>query len=475
MTVVVTTDGTVYCDRITFLVPIGTAATDLFDGPVHASAFGGDGVWLPETARVQTPGSFAFTCTNSAYYRMGYPLKFVLSGTVNDTAGTATIGIRDNSGDTDEDMTPRAGDVTAAKSAPQFTLTNFYATKPENHSTPISDFNADVKVRLAWESTGTYFRLYQAGDPTPVYEGSGTTWTIDGGLTRDTTFVLAAQQADATLYDSISLTVSDPTLDRLTVGENGLTVGGYTRLADVRFGGGSGDSVGATTVTATENLHAGTATVLGDLSAQHGNVAVTAVTDTFAGVQVKGLANADALLSSYALVAKEFYALTATMNIMGTYPTGPYASGYNFSGTAVATTDGFLVFVINGASQPDLRCFAYARIDFSPTVSVWSQGGTVNSHGRNYNNPSTMTLPIKAGSSFTYTFSNNGDNEVNTVGQLYFFPFGAGQLEANPQQSSSRPGREQTAQTFVRTLENGFGTALPDDTRAALTALLLEL
>ncbi|WP_194906411.1 hypothetical protein [Catenulispora rubra] len=232
----------IFCSEITVAVPVGVTASDFcLEAPSTSVNTGkwtiasqdvvkGEEIGLP-------PGEYAsitFQCRDQADYGLGYSLVLSLVGVVNSVTGTFVYAVREMSGTSPDDLTPKTGQHGISKQDAIFTLTNFVATAADKPTVPGTIYGNGQAVRLSWESTGTWFQLYAKGGSSPLYAGAATSFTVDGGLSVDTQFVLVAsvtgnpsQDSPSPgyqtiyLYDALTLAVSNPDLTPRTVTATG--------------------------------------------------------------------------------------------------------------------------------------------------------------------------------------------------------------------------------------------------------------
>ena len=65
---------------------------------------------------------------------------------------------------------------------------------PTAPTEPVTEFVAGGRIRLSWESNGTWFEVYEKANPKPVYAGAQTFCDLTGVLT-DTTFFVVGEMA----------------------------------------------------------------------------------------------------------------------------------------------------------------------------------------------------------------------------------------------------------------------------------------
>jgi hypothetical protein len=244
--------GTIYCNQIVIGVPIGSGAAALCEtAPVQSAS---SGAW--ETVEVRTgpwPGAgddpyahFTFTPRDNepSSWNVGKNLVLGLQMTVNQMPGSFDYKIAETSGTDPKEMVQRVATIPLIKTAPQFYLQNLVAVTPNQPASapviPLTELALGAPFALQWESNGTWFEIYEKGSTAPVYSGSVPRYPADPNdpsppsLKTDTTFYLCASvtgdpsgdspsQGYETiyLYDSLTLTVSNPALTPSTVKATG--------------------------------------------------------------------------------------------------------------------------------------------------------------------------------------------------------------------------------------------------------------
>jgi hypothetical protein len=228
--------GPVYCNQLILAVPVGLTVDDLFSATPAGSL--STQKWSITTLE-NVPASelglsgnivytkFTFDCISSSDFLINYDLTLSAFGPVTNVPGAFTIMIGENSGTTNDPptFTLKRGGFTFGKVLPQFWLKNFISTAPNTPTVPVTEFAGGSPIVFEWESNGTFFQIFQKNQAAPIYAGTGTTFTLTSGITRHTTFILVASvtgnPAEDTpsagyepvyLYDSLTLTVSNPAL-----------------------------------------------------------------------------------------------------------------------------------------------------------------------------------------------------------------------------------------------------------------------
>jgi hypothetical protein len=225
----------VYCDKIDVALP--ASAPDgggaYFTAPPTGAITGGD--WKPPAAQLKSGKELGLAAAANYYHivfeppipdldLVASPLSFAISGELASTAagGSLACAITETSGTSSGSYSRKDRlDLTLSTAEPVFFLHSLLAVAPDRPTVPRTRFNAGDAITLSWESSGTSFQLYD-GDGTSLYEGVATTCAIAAGkIVNDTTLILKASLVStsqpANLYATLTLTVVDPTLSRVTV------------------------------------------------------------------------------------------------------------------------------------------------------------------------------------------------------------------------------------------------------------------
>ncbi|MEV7286122.1 hypothetical protein AB0O01_16370 [Streptomyces sp. NPDC093252] len=227
-----------YCDWIQIAVPIDASAGGGYFAKDPHPVFSSDGNWIAGTM-VQVTAEHLGLSGDGGFYRAVFryqgddgepfagPVHLGVSGELVDSTGTLELRITEHS-DTDsdpEDFTAHHKSVPLPVIEPAFYLNAFLARDDESADAPKTKFTSTATPYLSWESNGSHYRLFD-GDGNLLYNDAGTSFTLpSGSLLQDTTFTLEASLAPASgtgfetayQYAVLTLTVKDPTLDRLTV------------------------------------------------------------------------------------------------------------------------------------------------------------------------------------------------------------------------------------------------------------------
>jgi hypothetical protein len=471
----------VYCNQISVAVPVGPDADRLYAQPPAGST--NTKKWALTTTQQKGgelwPGldadkdytTFTYDCHEETDRLIDYNLVFGVFGAVNSEIGDLEIRIQEKSGTTPDPstFTAKAGSFTLRKDRPEFYLTNLVATTPDSPTAPCTDFANGAPIRLAWESNGTYFQLFVKGQTAPIYAGTATTFTLSGGISRGTTFVLAASMTGSPgqdipqggyqpiyLYDSLAVSVSNPVLTPTSVDVSGsLGVAGASTLN------------GAT------------------------------VNGTLTGT---GSASLNNLVASGGFRAYGRVSLLSAPTLVNQGPTLPQTAVF-------AITDGFAVAKVvqePGGITNRVSSFAWGSINVQGTREWFHVTGGLAMHPDSPNkqfgmamNPNTITVPIPASSTWFYKASNLADNSTQTVIQIWWFPIGgiaapqsfrtlsAEELAATPPPPpapdfhamvADQDAAATTAATdFVDRLAKAMKTTLSDESRSDLVQSLRQL
>ncbi|WP_433253022.1 hypothetical protein ACQPYK_08850 [Streptosporangium sp. CA-135522] len=245
-------DQNIYCNKIEIAVPISApddGGAYFTENPQSSIT----GKWSPASAQMKTGQELGLEPATNYYHvifqappiprfdLIDKPLTISITGNVAATPGsTLTCPSTENSGTASGKYTRKTPqELTWDTAKPVFYLHNLLSSAPDKPTVPRTKFNAGDEVYLTWESNGSFFQLYD-GDGTTLYEGSATSYTIPSGkILNDTTFTLKASEKNAAgfetvdQYATLSINITNPTLDDLkitnkltTVGSNGLIVNG---------------------------------------------------------------------------------------------------------------------------------------------------------------------------------------------------------------------------------------------------------
>jgi hypothetical protein len=448
----------VYCNQIVLAFPVGPDATDLYAAPPTSAA--STNKW-GVTTQVKTGRelgldnntsytTFIYDCLSSADYLINYNLVLGGLGAVNTLPGDYEIQIMETSGTTNDPstFTQKTTGFTFSKILPQFYLQNFAAVAPATPTFPTTDFPNAAPIIFEWESNGSFFQIFMKDQPAPIYAGTATTFTLAGGVTRDTTFTLIASVTGnpgqdtpqggyqpVYLFEELTITVSNPILTPSSAVVAGtLQVNGNTTLAATGVGALTAASatvqgnLSAATISVGNTLAVSGATSLAGVNAS-GNLNVSGNTTFNSATVSGGLTSSGATALAGTTVGGAF---TATSGVVSMFGAGTMlASGTNINQASLyAPTDGFAVAYVLTPGDNGKSSFAYGSI-WTQQTNTWFQvqGGTVGSFGSGWsdvmnNNPNCMTIPVPAGTLWSYAAGNGGGNQLDSPIQIWWFPVG---------------------------------------------------
>ncbi len=429
-----------YCNQITIAVPIGTTAGCLFTQTPTASV--NTGKWVQSSLAIVKGGTFGlannidyaqfiYDCQNSADFDISYNLVFSLAGATGGTPADCMIPVLENSGPVNDPATfvPRQINLPVSLVPPRFYLNNLVATATGSPTVPRTEFANGATINFAWESNGTWFQLFQKGMTIPIYAGLQTSTSIPNGAATDTTYFLVASMTGDPdqdqagfdtiyLYDSLSVTISNPDLTPRTVTAAGTIAagGGLSVTGNASVSGtatlGSALVGNSLNVTGAASL-AGT-TVNGPFQAT-GNSTLSATTingavSLLAGATVRGGVNLQA----------------ATVAAMGG------AISVAAPGSYTAKTDGLLVGRVGWAASNSGWCRGYLSASNSDGVNVVAFGGNVLDAKSDGTKGITMDggslfLPLRSGTSCSLAVWQDSWNESGLTAPVacYFVPIGS--------------------------------------------------
>ncbi|MGW1978105.1 hypothetical protein [Streptomyces sp. NPDC001889] len=385
--------GAVHCSQILISVPVGPGAPSLFSAPPTTSV--STNTWAPTTTPRRSADPYSTPDTASDYTTtviydhltgtpqpIGTDLSLSLEGAVNNTAGDVDIRIRETSGTTPDPATFTTKETTimVRKTPADFYIRNFIATAPDSPTVPCTDFTNGAPIRLSWESNGTNFQLTLPDQASPIDLSTATDYTIQNGVTRDTTLILTAtltgtDGTPARLYDKLTLTINNPDLTPVSVQvANTLDVTGNTTL---------------TTATA------------GDLTA---NGVISAATIQSDGAQI-GQAGIILKGPAQAFGARETI----------------HEDRFPASDSFTAPTDGFIVaqFSLNTSRVGPWIGGMAITLDYNVYYLNSQQGMP----GEPDSKPASISIPIAMGVQWSYEV-NYGPPHEGAIAQIYWFPLG---------------------------------------------------
>lgn len=439
-------ESAVYCNEIKVAVPVGPDEADFSTDTPSDSV--NTAKWSLESRTVMTGTElgvddateyavFTFRTRDPGDNRIDYNLVLGLDAVVNRVPGIFSYIVQENSG-TDADpgtYTPKKALFSINKELPRFYVKNFVATAPAAPTVPASEFSNGEAIRLSWESNGTYFRLYRKARPEPIYSGGATAFTLEDGISTDTTFILvasvtgdpsddgAAGYEPIYLYEALTLTVSDPDLT-----PRSLAVGG-----DVNVGGALSTD-GELSVTGAAALRRTTIDgTLGVTGASTMNDAkVTGPLDvagksTLRDAAIGGALSVSGATSLANTTVRGLLAASGAVGVMG-------AARSISPGSYTAKTDGIVVgyvsFPSNDASAKSLAWItgstAGIRVEATGGNNVyWLKSSGSKLKWSNCSNPGSFTMPVQKGNSWSVSVQQGGSNEKNPGTSFHWIPLGS--------------------------------------------------
>ncbi|MBB5121721.1 hypothetical protein [Streptomyces eurocidicus] len=343
----------VRCGRITINLPVGSGGNDLTAPGVGITTIASPHTWsvvaVQENVLVAVPQHGTAVFPPSEHGRDDVPtasLTIELNGIkVSREEGIAWLVITESSGtaDTEAERTselpigkvaPLAGRDSRARSGPgaaeepaeQTPPVNLWASA-EADTRPVTLVKSGTRVLLRREGPTAQHTLYSDEHP----DGTPITFPhLTGGVTRDASFVVRTVAGGIERFDTLTVTVEDPTLPGLRV-DTFDDAGGLTVPAGVTC-------TGAVTVTGRLDARqtctvAGAVTATG--SATTSSLAAGSITASKPGSKV----SAASLTVHGALESKD--TLTANRGIVRIFGTPVVTNGLTVNG--VAATDGFFM------------------------------------------------------------------------------------------------------------------------------------
>ncbi len=457
----------IWCNKLTFGIPIGKLAQDLTDDAtgILVSANPSSEWQISQT----TSGVFVATPTKPEYEKIAEGgISFqIFNIPVNKQVGTFTLGVTESSSTNGSDFTDKSNKYDLAKFPYGFYVGNFAASSPlVGHGEPVT---------LTWNGAdiATYTMIFadKTADVTNVR-----TWESPP-LKQPTTFSLKAstqqngETVDTYLFVTVMVSQPDVTATSLSVLE-------------------TTDLTGPATLASTLNV-AGVSTMGeingGGLSLSGGATVNELVVS--AGAQIGGTAAMVNASLSGSLSVDGSVGLMKGMTLLASGSSIPQK---NYT----ANSDGFLISQMGWTSDPTTLAFAWAHLYTGSNWFLQTGGNTLNYNGwNNYygSNPQIACLPVARGSTFAYKSQQYDGNDENPTMSFYWFPNGGGgygetyeELAEAPADippspvaygatMDSREERTERATVFVRELERAMGRELDGGPRLALAAKLAEV
>lgn len=419
------TMNAIYCNKITFSFTVGDLAQDF--------ASKADGILVSSNPsakwKLDVTGSGIFTATpvkpeNNLITTDGLSFQ-IFNITVNNEVGTFTLDVTEESSTDNKTFTKKDNSYDLGKFPYGFYVGNFTASSPM--------VNHDQPVTLNWSGSdlATYTLVY---DTNSIDVTNVRTYVVQH-LKNITTFALLASVKEkgetADIYLYVTVTVANPDIVATTLkvlqasslmgttidstlnvtGDttvNSITANVITAKSGLKVEGGETkfNSLNAGTLGVT-----GTSTLL-NISAG-GTLGVTGLT-TLGAANITGHTNITGLLKASGIIS-----MMTNISLL--------ASGTNIpQKTYSAKTDGFIISFIDTPGYYNGQACAVSKVLSS---GIWFKHAGGNMVGAAFNtnmvpNPSTMTVPVAAGSTFAYTASNESSNAVGVTVYIYWCPLG---------------------------------------------------
>lgn len=220
--VTITANTTVLCKQIVITVPTGSNADELFltepSININTSNWELSGQDVDPVVNPLAPSDASYSTYTLLNKTSGFSVSDTLSitflGEINGEMGDVLLFVNEFSATTDTPTySVKSGNYSLTKlPSIGFFVTNFMSALPSSPLLPCTQFVNDTPLMLSWKSNGTYFNIYAKGNSQPVYSGTATTCTITAGISTETTFILEAVSGSDKLYETLTLTVSNPDL-----------------------------------------------------------------------------------------------------------------------------------------------------------------------------------------------------------------------------------------------------------------------
>ncbi len=397
-------DAPIYCEQITFTLPVGEDAKDLVkagtEGDIHLAATPSE-QWMIVAGG--EPGEFIATPCKPEYAKLTEQglLFQIYNIKVNQQVGTFELAVVEATSTTGRDYKPRRNTYLLAKFPYGFSFSDLKPSAPV-----VSDGEA---VTLTWNgSENATYLLFPGANP-PVDVTKVRTWTAPKppGLHNDTTFVLEASVVidNEVVHHYLTTTVMVSNPDLLA---SSLRVTGGSTLEGAVAAGSSLNVTGAATL--------GSATVSGALGAASAGISGAA--------SVGGQLNVSGLLNALGPVAMHTLGVAANVS----------------PGTYTAQSDGFLLGQVSAAGMDSGKKICgwidawYGSVYMCATggnVVVWVDIGTFSSHWWHGNNSNSLVMPVPKGTTYTCRWTPANLDENPRYG-FYWVSLGAGQGAAEP-------------------------------------------
>lgn len=432
LTVTVSAPGNqdVYCDQIRIYLPLGDNKHSLCTDTPTVEVDNDNWVAATPAQLLETPAapvdsnadsSAPYIFNNNGNSLFDYELVFIFNiQQVSSKVGKALITISEHSSNSNstDSYEWRSKRKLVSKSEMEFYLKNFISA---NHSAvagtdPIANFQNGDEILLSWDSNATSYTITPDDAIEPVYNGTDHQCTLSG-LSKNTTFILTATTVTNSqtnyLYESLTITISNPDLT-----PNTITVTGSTQV------GGDLSVTGATQLGDDDSSLTGA----GDLS-------VSGTTQLSGDLSVTGAAQLGGVDINGALTVNNTVEI---VNINKVSEIVSISSHEDVSSTTtyVAATDGFLLGQIEKPVDEGDTCGYYMKlnVDFDGiSYHALQLGGNVDGvgSGKSTQNPTSAMVPVPKGATFSAIFaSGTHDNDTTATLRAWFIPMGSNGADA---------------------------------------------
>lgn len=356
--ITVDTDKSVACQWISFEVPLGDDASDMYvvsPTPTYEEPDNTD--WGPSSVPAPFQGNknsktFLFL-HESEDEIVDTPVTFILKGTVNNAAGIATIQIKESSSKiTDSNYMNREKPQEINKSAMEAFYLNSVVVRYSDAEEPVALIDKGRRIQLQWQSNGDSFKVYSGSGPAPVHTTTDKFYEMPGGLQSDTAYIIEAIKEGKYLYQEYVVKVSKP-------------VGDFSELTT--------NSIVAQTGTFNSTINAPGKSNLA--SATVGNLSINQSAD-FSQAMINLFSNATVLINGKTVSYTDYKATSDgyIIAIVGSANTGTPRINNNDVIIAMIKYDGQSYFVSSATTVPDSyeRNTATVPIRKDTTFTVFS-------------------------------------------------------------------------------------------------------
>lgn len=234
ITITVQSQPTVLCNFVAVVIPIGTSADSIYQTSPPPTFVLPACNWSASALEIVNGTSLGLssnlnyittTLKNMQSDLTVTPFTLSIKGNVNTELGVATFFITESSSpnQSQPSYTKKTAQFPMTKAAaPALYISSFYSYLTTSPTIPASEFLNGQSFTLSWQSNGDSFKVFEKNNPTPLPGITGTSVTTS--VANTTTFILVASLNGAVLYDTLTVTVSNPTLTPQSITSQGLVV-----------------------------------------------------------------------------------------------------------------------------------------------------------------------------------------------------------------------------------------------------------